>query len=177
MNNMVYGCLDFVCYLILPNIIDLKRVGRRGGTILMMSISAVGCLGTAFFTFQMDGEETTDGHSQYYIYKKAFAFIAKFGISGTFGLVYVYTGELYPTPIRGIAVGLCSAGGRIGGILCPLVNSLSATVSWLPFAIYGGMSIFQVITVTFLPETLGKPMLTSIDEAEQFYANPNGEKK
>ena len=36
------------------------------------------------------------------------------------------------------------------------------------------MSIFQVITVTRLPETLGKPMLTSIDEAEEFYADPEG---
>ena len=61
----------------------------------------------------------------------------------------------------GIAVGLCSAGGRIGGTSLP----------WLPYAIYGSMSIFQVITVTRLPETLGKPMLTSIDEAEEFYKN------
>ena len=36
------------------------------------------------------------------------------------------------------------------------------------------MSIFQVITVTRLPETLGKPMMTSIDEAEELYADPEG---
>ena len=73
----------------------------------------------------------------------------------------------------GIAVGLCSAGGRIGGILCPLVNSTATSLPWLPYAIYGSMSIFQVKTVTRLQETLGKPMLTSIDEAEEFYADPD----
>ena len=51
------------------------------------------------------GEDHGHDHdSQYYIYKKTCAFIAKFGISGTFGLVYVYTGELYPTPIRGFKI-------------------------------------------------------------------------
>jgi len=173
--NLIYGFVDFVCYIVLPKIIDVKKIGRRGGTMLMMTISAIGCFGTAFFTYKMMGEEHTHDHdSQYYVFKKTCAFIAKFGISGTFGLVYVYTGELYPTPIRGIAVGLCSAGGRIGGILCPLVNSTATSLPWLPYAIYGSMSIFQVITVTRLPETLGKPMLTSIDEAEEFYANPEG---
>ena len=88
--------------------------------------------------------------------------------------------EVYLFCNLGIAVGLCSAGGRIGGILCPLVNSTATSLPWLPYAIYGSMSIFQVITVTRLPETLGKPMLTSIDEAEEFYADPeekNSEKE
>lgn len=121
--NLIYGMVDFVCYIILPFIIDAKKIGRRGGTMIMMTISAVGCISLAVFTFLMMGEELGEhGESSYYMYKKLSAFVAKFGISGTFGLVYVYTGELYPTPIRGIAVGLCSAGGRIGGILSPLVR-------------------------------------------------------
>ena len=55
--NLIYGFVDFVCYIVLPKIIDVKKVGRRGGTMLMMSISAIGCFGTAFFTFKMMGEE------------------------------------------------------------------------------------------------------------------------
>ena len=39
----------------------------------------------------------------------------------------------------------------------------------MPYAIFGAMSILQVVTVTLLPETLGNTMLTSIDEAETFY--------
>ena len=159
-------------------IIDVKKIGRRGGTMIMMTISAVGCLSTALFTYLMM-EEILEGdeESKYYAFKKVSAFVAKFGVSGTFGLVYVYTGELYPTPIRGIAVGLCSAGGRIGGILSPLINATANTIPWLPYAVFGFMSIVQVATVTLLPETLGQPMLTSVDEAEDFYAKAKNDKK
>ena len=176
--NLIYGMVDFVCYIILPFIIDSPKIGRRGGTMIMMTISAVGCLSLALFTYLMMGEVLGDDeHSKYYLFKKLSAFVAKFGISGTFGLVYVYTGELYPTPIRGIAVGLCSAGGRIGGILSPLVNTTANYIPWMPYAIFGVMSIVQVVTVTLLPETLGHSMLTSIDEAEEFYEKSKDSKK
>jgi len=176
--NLIYGMVDFVCYLVLPFIIDSKKIGRRGGTMIMMTISAIGCVSTALFTYLMVGEELGDhGESKYYMLKKISAFVAKFGISGTFGLVYVYTGELYPTPIRGIAIGLCSAGGRIGGILSPLVNDTANYFPWMPYAIFGVMSIVQVVTVKLLPETLGNSMLTSIDEAEEFYKNAKNNKK
>ena len=48
---------------------------------------------------------------------RVFAIVGKFGVAGTFGIVYVHASELYPTPVRGIGVGIASAGGRIGGIL------------------------------------------------------------
>ena len=53
--NLIYGFVDFVCYIVLPKIIDIKKIGRRGGTMLMMTISAIGCFGTAFFTYKMMG--------------------------------------------------------------------------------------------------------------------------
>ena len=85
-----------------------------------MTLSAIGCLGLAVFSFLLSNETVSDeNHAKYSQCRMIFAFIAKFGISGQFGLVYVYTGELYPTSIRGIATGSCSAGGRIGGILSP----------------------------------------------------------
>jgi len=39
----------------------------------------------------------------------------------------------------------------------------------LPYIIFGVLGIFQVLTVLLLPETLGVPMLTTIEEAEEFY--------
>ena len=87
---------------------------------ILMTLSAIGCLGLAIFSFLLSDETVSDeDHAKYSQCRMIFAFIAKFGISGQFGLVYVYTGELYPTSIRGIATGSCSAGGRIGGILSP----------------------------------------------------------
>jgi hypothetical protein len=45
----------------------------------------------------------------------------KFGASGAFAIVYLYTAELFPTAIRGTATGLCSMMARIGGIAAPQV--------------------------------------------------------
>ena len=49
-------------------------------------------------------------------------FLGKFGASASFSIVYLYTAELYPTEIRGLAVGLCSTFARIGGIAAPQVR-------------------------------------------------------
>ena len=36
----------------------------------------------------------------------------KFGVAAAFAMVYLYTAELYPTSIRGTAVGACSTVAR-----------------------------------------------------------------
>ena len=43
------------------------------------------------------------------------------GASGAFAIAYVYCAEMYPTVVRGQALGLSSLAGRIGGIIAPLV--------------------------------------------------------
>ena len=41
--------------------------------------------------------------------------LGKFGASSTFGMVYLFTSELYPTTIRNTAMGTCSCVARVGG--------------------------------------------------------------
>ena len=41
--------------------------------------------------------------------------LGKFGATSTFGMVYLYTSELYPTTIRNTAIGTCSSVARVGG--------------------------------------------------------------
>lgn len=48
-------------------------------------------------------------------------FGARVCITGTFTIVYIYAPELYPTSVRTTGVGVASAVGRIGGMVCPLV--------------------------------------------------------
>ena len=50
------------------------------------------------------------------------------GASGAFAIAYVYCAEMYPTVVRGQALGLSSLAGRIGGIIAPLVCNI---LSWL----------------------------------------------
>ena len=48
-----------------------------------------------------------------------FLFVIRAFASGVFQAVYVYTPEVYPTKIRGLALGLCTSSARIGAILTP----------------------------------------------------------
>ena len=48
-----------------------------------------------------------------------FAMIGKLGASAAFGEIYIYTGELFPTVLRSLIMGLSGAGSRVGSILSP----------------------------------------------------------
>ena len=46
-------------------------------------------------------------------------FIGKFGISGTYGIVVLFVTEIFPTNSRGITLGVCSIGARMGSVWSP----------------------------------------------------------
>ena len=69
------------------------------------------------------------------------AFIGKFGVAACFAIIYTFSVELYPTCARGSALGMCSAGARIGGIACPLILGFDQKISWLSNFIFGVASI------------------------------------
>ena len=52
MNNFYNGLLEFTSYLILPYLIDWKRIGRKYGTVVTMSIGAIGCIGAGIFVIE-----------------------------------------------------------------------------------------------------------------------------
>ena len=50
--------------------------------------------------------------------------LGKLGISGSFSIIYLYSGELFPTVVRTTGVGAGSMHARIGGLLAPFVADL-----------------------------------------------------
>ena len=85
------------------------------------------------------------------------------------GIIYIYTVELYPTCVRASAVGLCSAGGRIGGAISPLVFGLDQTWPWFSNTFFGVCGVLAGGSTLLLPETIGQPMAQSMEEAESGY--------
>lgn len=49
-------------------------------------------------------------------------------MAGSFGFVYLYTAELFPTQVRNLGVGVTSIGARLGGILAPMVLLLVSKI-------------------------------------------------
>lgn len=50
--------------------------------------------------------------------------IGKFMIAGSFAIIYNYTAELFPTPLRNTALGVGSMCARLSGALTPLITLL-----------------------------------------------------
>ena len=73
---------------------------------LSFLVCGLACIGSAFIPDSNAG-------------KIVLVLLGKMGASGAFSTAFVYTAELFPTPIRGTAVGLSSTIGRIGSMAAP----------------------------------------------------------
>ena len=120
--------------------------------------------------------------SQYFIITFAFLFLGFLKLSNTIELglnyiarfcaaaielvFYTYTLEVYPTPVRSINFGMNVTFGNIGSILSPLVYEYLPNSIFL--CIFALFSIIHSILLIFLPETVGKPMIETIDELKEY---------
>ena len=87
-----------------------------------------------------------------------FFFIIRAAATGLFQVMYVYTPEVYPTRIRGFAMGFVSSVARLGAIITPYVAQVLFRVSdYATISIYGGTCLVLGFVALMLPiETKGK---------------------
>ena len=97
----------------------------------------------------------------------------KFGATAAFGTTYLYTSELFPTRVRNACVGLSSMMGRVGAILSPYVARLGLLtgIVWLPMAVFAAAAIVSGSLTLLLPETKGKTLPRTMQEAERLGAS------
>ena len=85
--------------------------------------------------------------SENYIFSVILAMVAKFSVSISFSIIYIYTAELYPTPVRSLGIGLSTFLGKFGCALAPvLINfckgwNVNAMVSFGIFAAVAGIGV------------------------------------
>ena len=88
--------------------------------------------------------------------------VIRFCITGVYTSFYIYFMESYPTPIRSLGFGLNSTFGNLAGIVSPIIiEYINKYLLYFIFAILSGVNIFLTF---FLKETVGKPMLETIEE-------------
>ena len=93
-----------------------------------------------------------------------FIFLATLGIASSFNVLFIYTPELYPTPIRGIICGYTYLLSRFGAmVVSPITSSLGAYTTNILFSC---SSIAAGIIISKMPETLGKELQNEIPEFE-----------
>ncbi|KAF5287122.1 hypothetical protein FQA39_LY16045 [Lamprigera yunnana] len=92
--------------------------------------------------------------------------LAKFAISISISLSYVYTSEMFPTPFRGFLLSFSSMFGRIGSVLAPQMPLLETFWEHMPSTIFGSVSLLAGLLSLLLPETMGSKLPNTVEEAE-----------
>ena len=57
-------------------------------------------------------------------------------MSATFAILFVYTGEMFPTVIRASSFAVCSLGGRFGSLIAPQISKLTYLIPGLHGAVF-----------------------------------------
>ncbi|CAH1780972.1 unnamed protein product [Owenia fusiformis] len=83
-------------------------------------------------------------------------------------IMYLYTGEIYPTQARNLGLGSASSFGRIGGLISPQIPLLAKVWYGLPYVCMSVFPIASGILGYFLPETKDKRLPETFEEAEVF---------
>ncbi|XP_072923293.1 organic cation/carnitine transporter 2-like isoform X2 [Hemitrygon akajei] len=93
--------------------------------------------------------------------------IGRFGTSCAFFMVYIYTAELYPTPLRNTGVGVSSMASRISSIFSPYILLLDVYQENVSLNLIAALTIFAAIAVLFLPETCNTPLPDTINQMQK----------
>lgn len=151
------GLVEFPSYFFC--MFAFKVIGRRPLLAAMMFGAGIGCLAIVPFY-------VVDNKSSSWIL--VFAMFGKFCITSSFGIIYVYSAEVYPTVLRQIGVGSCSVAGRVGSIMAPFVKELSLYTNFgVSMAIFGGLSLATGLVSIKLPETKDKDIPDTIQDVER----------
>ncbi|CAF3944130.1 unnamed protein product, partial [Adineta steineri] len=94
--------------------------------------------------------------------------LSKFFVSASYGTIYIYANELFPTRVRSTGMGMCSMAARVGAIVATTSNDM-LTRLWinLPTVLFGGLSLLAALVILILPETLNKTLPQTIEDTEQ----------
>jgi OCT family organic cation transporter-like MFS transporter 4/5 len=94
------------------------------------------------------------------------ALVGKTASSIVFLTVYLYTAEIFPTPVRGLGLALTATAARIGGFAAPFIAGLGVREPSLPFLVFGGAALVGGLGAVVLPETRGHALPATLADME-----------
>ncbi|HEX5935773.1 MAG TPA: MFS transporter [Pseudorhizobium sp.] len=145
-----YGFLVLVALAQIPGYAlaayGVEKWGRRPTLISFCLLSAAGCL-----LFVVAGTGLVVGAS---------LLIMSFALLGTWGALYAFTPELYPTASRATGMGAAGAMARFGGLLAPSLMGLVVAQSFgLAVAIFAALLLLAAIAAFLIDAETRKASL------------------
>ncbi|XP_053397695.1 organic cation transporter protein-like [Mercenaria mercenaria] len=171
-NFAINSSMELGAYLLC--LLTLNKVGRKVLHAGTMILGGVACLCTIFTVLYAD-------KSLYWI-TVVLSNVGKFGVSAAFAVIYVWSAELFPTKVRNSGMGSSSMMARVGSMISPYIADLGTYVEGsfgkaLPLIVFGGLSVLAGLLSLFLPETSGKVLPETIEDAVNFGNEDSGSKK
>lgn len=112
----------------------VERWGRKPTLIGFLVLSAIGC-----FSFAL-------GQTNAMV--AAASLLMSFALLGTWGAIYAFTPEIYPTELRASGMGSAGAMARLGGLAAPsLIAPFMATSTGSALAITAGLLLLAAVCV------------------------------
>jgi MFS transporter, putative metabolite:H+ symporter len=124
----------------------VEKWGRRPTLIGFLVLSALGCL-----LYAVAGSSGTVAASM---------LVMSFALLGTWGALYAYTPEIFPTTLRATGMGAAGATARLGGLLAPSLMAPIVTASFaLALGLFSGLLLVAAVAVALIPvETRDQPL-------------------
>ncbi|XP_061661476.1 solute carrier family 22 member 13-like [Syngnathoides biaculeatus] len=140
LTQFIFGLVEVPARLI--SLALIERFGRRRSEAALLMFGGAACLAVIVVPKDLPVVVTV------------ISILGKFASAASISIVYVYTGELYPTTLRQSGIGLNSMCARLGGILSPLIRLLGLYHEAMPMLVYGLVPASAVGFCLLLPETL-----------------------
>jgi len=112
----------------------VERWGRKPTLIGFLLLSAVGCM---FYSL---------GSSPFVVIGSTL--LMSFSLLGTWGALYAFTPEVYPTDLRASGMGMAGAVARFGGLFAPaIIAPIMATHFTLALAVLSAMLVGGALSI------------------------------
>ncbi|XP_045197588.2 organic cation transporter protein-like isoform X2 [Mercenaria mercenaria] len=146
-------------------LLTLNKVGRKVLHAGTMILGGVACLCTIFTVLYAD-------KSLYWV-TVVLSNVGKFGVSAAYAVIYVWSAELFPTKVRNSGMGSSVMMAMVGSTVSPYVADLGRFVDGsfgkaLPLIVFGGLSVTAGLLSLFLPETNGRVLPETLEDAVNF---------
>jgi len=142
----------------------LNRFGRRPMIVIHYVLGGLLCMATAAVPL---------GQFVYEWPIVVLAMCGKYIAQVCWGIVYLYTSELFPTVIRSVALSFACSMARIGSMTAPFIAYLAEVDPILPIFVFGTITFVVGLQTILLPETNKKKLPDTLVEGEMFLKKNN----
>ncbi|XP_012941248.1 organic cation transporter protein [Aplysia californica] len=145
------------CYVL------LDRAGRKALMIGCMFVGSLACLCVTF--------PVVFGNADQQWIVTTLCMVGKMCVGSCYAILFIMSVELFPTVVRNSALGACMVFENVAGMVAPYITDLGLTTTHteisqaVPLLVFGGLGVVTAIASLYLPETLGKPLPETFQDA------------